>query len=60
MKLSELKDKLEVALLQKKILLELGGLDETGLDSEKKQALQDSAFERKSYISRKTVVGKRF
>jgi hypothetical protein len=40
MKLSELKDKLEVALLQKKILLELGGLDETGLDSEKKQALQ--------------------
>jgi nuclear pore complex protein Nup155 len=40
MKLSELKDKLEVALLQKKILLKIGGLDETGLDSEKKQALQ--------------------
>lgn len=40
MKLSELKDKLEVALLQKKILISLGGLDETGLDSEKKQALK--------------------
>lgn len=41
MRLSELKDKLEVALLQKKILLKLGGLDdETRLDPGQKQSLQ--------------------